>query len=267
MPLSALDTPRFDPTPIFDTFRGNFGTYLLTAAVIQFKIFERLKDGPKSFAELRGECDLAERGAVVLFTALRAMGLLAATAHGELELTSQSREHLVAGAHFDVSGYIGLAADSAGVRELIERLCTNRPAGASDDAKGAAFIYREGIASAMEIEASARHLTLMLAGRANNCAPAFAHGVALGDAKQLLDVGGGTGIYSFALLQKNPQLRAVIWDRPEVLKVAAELARDYGVSERVECRAGDMFVDPVPAGCSRPARATCSERMTWDAAS
>jgi hypothetical protein len=249
MPLSALNEPQNDPTPIFEVFRGSYATELLAAAVAHFNVFERLKNGPLSFDALRNQCGLAERPANVLFTALRAMNLLAANAKGELDLSPQSREHLVPGGPFDVSGYVGLVAESSGVKEMVERLNTNKPAGEKDDKKGAAFIYREGIESAMEKEASARHLTMALAGRAKNCAPALARGVPLGDAKRLLDIGGGTGIYSIACLQKNPQLRAIVWDRPEVLKVAAEMARDYGVSERLECRPGDMFADPVPTGC------------------
>jgi ubiquinone/menaquinone biosynthesis C-methylase UbiE len=249
MKRSALSFPRTDPTPIFDAFRGNFSTELLTAAVAYFNVFEQLRDGPRSFEALRARCGLAERAAVVLFTVLRALNLLARNAGGELELTAQSREHLIPGAPFDVSGYIGLAAESPGVKDMVERLRTNTPAGAADANKGAAFIYREGIESAMETEASARHLTMMLAGRARNCAPALAHSVPLSAARRLLDVGGGTGIYSIACLQKNPLLRAVVWDRPEVLKVAAEMAGDYGVGGRLECCAGDMFVDPFPAGC------------------
>src|ERR1700704_809795 len=172
MNLAALNFPRTDPTPIFDAFRGNYSTDLLTAAVTYFRVFERLKDRAASFEALRTQCGLAERGAVVLFTALRALNLLTRNANGELELTEQAREHLLPGAPFDVSGYIGLAAESAGVKAMIERLRTNAPAGAQDKTKGAAFIYREGIESAMETEASARHLTMMLAGRAKNCPPA-----------------------------------------------------------------------------------------------
>ena len=175
MTLAMLGFPRSDPTPIFDAFRGNYSTELLTAAVTHFRLFERLKEGPHSFAALRAACGLGERGAHVLVTAMRAMNLLTRNANGELELSEQSREHLIPGTPFDVSGYIGLAADSVGVKEMIERLCTNTPAGAQDQTKGAAFIYREGIESAMESEASARHLTMMLAGRARNCAPALPH--------------------------------------------------------------------------------------------
>ena len=61
-------------------------------------------------------------------------------------------------------------------------------------------------------------------------------------------VGGGTGIYSIAWLQRYPNLTAIVWDRPEVLKVAHEMAEAHGVADRLECRPGDMFRDPVPNG-------------------
>jgi 2-polyprenyl-3-methyl-5-hydroxy-6-metoxy-1,4-benzoquinol methylase len=246
VPLTALATPQVDPTPIFEIFRGSYGTELLTAAVAHFNVFGRLAQAPLTFHDLRQALGLAERPANVLTTALRAFDLLASDPQQRLTLTDLSREHLVPGAAFDVSDYVGLAADSPGVRAMVERLRSNRPAGAEPDAAGAAFIYREGIASAMEQEATARHLTLALAGRAKNVAPVLADRVPLTNARLLLDVGGGTGIYSIACLQKNPDLRALVWDRPEVLKVAAEMAQAHGVADRLDCRPGDMFRDPLP---------------------
>lgn len=245
MPLSALLVPDVDPTPIFEHFRGSYGTELLTAAVSGFDLFNRLANGPRSEVDLRRELGLHERPGVVLFTALKAMGLLTTDSQSRLDLTPLSRTHLVNGGAHDVSDYIGLAVDSPGVKEMIVRLKTNRPAGAADD-KGAAFIFREGVESAMEQEASARHLTLALAGRAKNVAPHLAKVAPLEGVKVLLDVGGGTGIYSIACLQKHPALRAVVWDRPEVVKVAKEMGEAYGVAERLECRTGDMFNDPIP---------------------
>ena len=242
----ALIPPQLDPTSIFEHFRGNYGTELLTAAVSAFDLFGRLANGPRAETELRQELALQERPASVLFTALRAMGLLSNHASGLLQLTALSREHLVPGAPFDVGAYIRLASDSPSVREMVLRLKTNRPAGAADD-KGAAFIYREGLESAMEREASARFLTLALAGRARNVAPHLARVVDLHECRTLLDVGGGTGIYSIACLQANPRLRAIVWDRPEVLKVAREMAAEHGVIQRMDFLPGDMFADPVPA--------------------
>jgi predicted O-methyltransferase YrrM len=245
MKSPASRFPLVDPTPIFEHFRGSYATELLTAAVSAFDIFGRLAAQPRNEDDLRLELGLAVRPAVVLFTALKAMGLLSVNDAGQLQLTALSREHLVPGSPFDVSGYVRLAADSPGVKEKVVRLRTNRPAGAAEE-KGAAFIFREGIESAMEQEASARFLTLALAGRAKNVVPYLARAVDLSRCNTLLDVGGGTGIYSIACLQANPQLRAIVWDRPEVLKIAREFAQEHGVAERIDFVAGDMFVDPVP---------------------
>lgn len=248
MASASLSPPQSDPTPIFELFRGSHATELLTAAVAHLNVFGRLASGGKEYESLRGELGLSPRAAVVLFTALRAMGLLAMDGQDKLELTSLAREHLAPGGEFYVGDYVGLAASSPGVLAMVERLRSSRPPGAAADEGGAAFIYREGIKSAMDEEATARHLTLSLAGRGKNVAPLLAERVPLEGVSLLLDVGGGSGIYSVALLRKHPKLRAIVWDRAEVLKVAEEFARDYGVADRLECRQGDMFADPVPTG-------------------
>ncbi|HEV7225441.1 MAG TPA: methyltransferase, partial [Pirellulales bacterium] len=240
--------PETDPTPIFEIFRGNHGTELLAAAVAHLNVFGRLAGGAKDYEALRRELDLSQRAAAVLFAALRAMGLLSLDQRGRLELTPLAREHLLPGGEFYVGDYVGLAANSPGVLAMVERLHSSRPAGAAPDEAGAAFIYREGLRSAMDQEATARHLTLSLAGRGKNVAPLLAERVPLDETALLVDVGGGSGIYSVALLRKYPRLRAIVWDRPEVLKVAEEFAREYGVADRLECRPGDMFADPVPGG-------------------
>lgn len=244
-----LPCPATDPSPIFELFRGAHATELLTAAVVEFDLFNRLAKQPQTSAELRQSLQLAERPTVVLLTALRAMQLLTLDDAGRLTLTPLAQHHLTRESSWDVSGYIGLAGQSPGVIAMIERLKTNRPAGQDEPDEGTAFIFRAGVDSAMEREASARQLTLSLSGRARNVAPVLAERYPLDDARRLLDIGGGSGLYSIAYLQRHPHLRAVIWDRPEVLKVAEELARECGVSDRVELVAGDMFVDPVPSDC------------------
>jgi predicted O-methyltransferase YrrM len=246
--VSAIIPPSIDPTSIFEIYRGHYGTELLTAAISHFNLFGRLAPAPLAFHDLRRELGLAERPAVVLLTALRAFGLLVKDGKDRFDLSPLAREHLVPGGPYDVSDYIGLVAKSPGVLAMVERLQSNRPVGAKPADSGVAFIYREGLKSEMEKESSARTLTLALAGRAKNVAPLLAERVPLAEARLLLDIGGGTGIYSIACLQKNPRLRAIVWDRPEVLKVAAEMAAAYGVADRMECRPGDMFAQPVPEG-------------------
>jgi predicted O-methyltransferase YrrM len=247
-PAAELLPPATDPTPIFEAFRGSYGSELLTAAVAHFNVFNRLAERAQSFDELREELGLQRRPTIVLTTALRALGLLVADTAGRFALSPLARQHLTRTSRFDVSDYVGLAASSPGVLEMVERLRSNRPAGA-DTEQGAAFIFRDGMRSAMEHASLARHFTLALAGRAKNVAPVLAQRLLLDGIERILDVGGGTGMYSIALLRRHPRLRAVVLDREEVLKIAAEMAAEHGVADRVELVAGDMFRDPLPSDC------------------
>lgn len=246
MTLDATQKPTTDPTPIFEHYRAGFASNLLIAAVSHFRLFDLLAAGPMTEEDLRSALGLANRPYVVLMTAIRAMGLVEATTEAKLQLSATAREQLTADSYFSIADYLRLAAESPAVVELVERLRTNRPANCVDQNAGAAFIFREGMDSAMEKEASARQLTLALAGRAKNVAPVLAERVPM-PTGTLLDVAGGTGIYAIAFLQKNPGLRAIVLDRPEVLKIAREFGEAYGVSERLDLVAGDMFTAPFPS--------------------
>jgi hypothetical protein len=244
-----LPVPRTDPTPIFDHFRSLHATELLTAAVAHLGFFQPFTAGPCTPSALKERLGLASRPFIVLTTALRAMGLVFTTPRGELDLTPVAREHLLPGEPFDITGYISLAANNPSVLAMVERLRTNRPTSANThtaDDPGTTHIFRPGLPSALESELSARESTLCLAGRARNVAPYFAKAVDVAGARVLLDVGGGSGIYSYALLALHPGLRAVILDRPEVLKVAAEFAAEWRVAERIEFRPGNLLEDDYP---------------------
>ncbi len=244
--MSALPTPANDPTQIFEHFRGSYATELLTAAVAHLNLFQILASESIPSDSLRERLQLAPRSFVVLTTALRGMGLLDVDQNNRVQLTAVAREHLIPNGEFYVGDYVGLAAESPGVMAMVDRLRSNKLAPAMETDAGAAFIFREGLDSAMESELSARRLTLALAGRAKNVAPVLAQKLSFGS-ETLLDVGGGTGIYAIACLRQHPNLKAIIFDRPEVLKVADEFAKQYGVADRLTCHAGDMFADPLPA--------------------
>ena len=245
--MNSLPSPNTDPTRVFELFRGSYGTELLTAAVAHLGVFSLLAKEPRTLQELQRDLKLQQRAAIVLTTALQAMQLLRKNNEGRFDLTEVAAEHLVAGDEFDVGSYLSLAASSPGVLEMVERLRTNRPAVLSSDEDGAAFIYRDGMKSAMEQTQLAEHFTLALSGRAKNVAPVLAERVPLRTATTLLDVGAGTSIYSIAFLRANPQLKAIALDRPEVLKTAERFAADYGVTDRMKLHAADMFADPLPS--------------------
>ena len=139
-----------------------------------------------------------------------------------------------------------MAADSPGVLTMVERLRSNRPAGSEPDEAGAAFIYREGMASAMEQEEAARRLTLALAGRAPQRRPRAGGAHAAGAGADAAGCGRRNGPLQHRFSPEESWIGAIVWDRPEVLKVTAEFAATHGVADRLECRPGDMFADAVP---------------------
>jgi hypothetical protein len=110
--MPSLAPPTTDPTPIFEHYRGSYGSELLTAAVAHLGVFRHLAAGPMSLAELRAAFGIEERAAVVLMVALRAMKLVAGDWPNRLELTPAAREHLVPGGAFYVGDYLGLSADA-----------------------------------------------------------------------------------------------------------------------------------------------------------
>src|SRR5476651_2583294 len=114
------------------------------------------------------------------------MQLLTLDTGDKLQLTPLAQEHLVDGADFDVTDYLGLSADSPGVQAMIDRLVTNTPLGHKPDEQGVGFIYRDDLPSAMEQAGTARHFTLALAGRAKNVAPVLAARVPLDEARLLV---------------------------------------------------------------------------------
>jgi hypothetical protein len=247
--MPSLAPPTTDPTPIFEHYRGSYGSELLTAAVAHLGVFRHLAAGPMSLAELRAAFGIEERAAVVLMVALRAMKLVAGDWPNRLELTPAAREHLVPGGAFYVGDYLGLSADAPGVLEMVRRLRTNAaaPDKTAAGADATMFTFRDGVESAMDDEAAARKLTLALAGRAKNVAPALARNLDWPAPRSCSTSAAGPASTAWPCSGRT-RLRAVVWDRPAVLKVAREFAGRARVARPGRAAAGRHVRRPVPAG-------------------
>jgi 2-polyprenyl-3-methyl-5-hydroxy-6-metoxy-1,4-benzoquinol methylase len=66
--------------------------------------------------------------------------------------------------------------------------------------------------------------------------------------REMLDVGGGPGTYSHVFLEANPDLRATVFDLPDVIAIAREEAAKAGLAGRMSFIEGDYAVDDVGSG-------------------
>lgn len=57
----------------------------------------------------------------------------------------------------------------------------------------------------------------------------------------LVDVGGGLGSTLITILKRNPAMKGILFDRPNVIEQARAQIAKAGISERVELVAGDFF--------------------------
>ncbi|HEX3001583.1 MAG TPA: methyltransferase [Methanoregula sp.] len=66
-------------------------------------------------------------------------------------------------------------------------------------------------------------------------------------AQRLLDLGGGHGLYAIAFCQKNPGLKATVFDLPPVTGATHRFIDRYR-ADRVSVMPGDFFADPIGSG-------------------
>jgi cyclopropane fatty-acyl-phospholipid synthase-like methyltransferase len=65
---------------------------------------------------------------------------------------------------------------------------------------------------------------------------------------RLMDLGGGSGVVSFALLRKRQELTSVVLDVETVCQVGREIASENGLEKRIDYLAADLLQDDLPIG-------------------
>lgn len=137
--------------------------------------------------------------------------------------------------------YLASLAERPSCLELLEVLRSDRPAPWGSAAGGPA--WTDGLGD----EAFAERITAAMDARGASLAPAMAAMIADLPAGSVLDVAGGSGIYACAILDRHPEARATVFERPPVDGVTRALLRARGYDGRVSVVAGDMFAG-LPEG-------------------
>ena len=83
---------------------------------------------------------------------------------------------------------------------------------------------------------------------ASKMAPHLVAALDPGPARNLIDVGGGSGTYTLAFLAAVPEMKATLFDLPSVIEMARERIQKAGQAHRVNLVTGDFYQDELPPG-------------------
>lgn len=79
-------------------------------------------------------------------------------------------------------------------------------------------------------------------------APAQVSKIDLSNVESILDIGGGSGCFCMAFLERKPELKAAIFDLPNVIPISKKIIEDEGFMGKIEHYAGDYTKDELPTG-------------------
>lgn len=230
-----------DPTPILDLIEAFRRSKTMFTAV-RLDVFDLLEQGPATAAELAartntdpGALERLLEGCAGLGLLERRQGVFANTALASRYLTRQSPDSL--------AGYI-LYSDAALYRLWGELESAVREAAPRwrqvFGGEGGLFdhFYRTP-------EARAEFLAGMH-GLGRLSSPAVVRAFNLDGYGVLVDLGGGTGHLAIAACERYGRMRAVVYDRPDVLEHAQRHIEASASRGRISTMAGDFFTDPLP---------------------
>jgi SAM-dependent methyltransferase len=195
-------------------------------------VFTALGDEELTAKELADRIGCPERSTELLANALVGVGLLRKQ-EGRFANGPFAAQHLVAGRGDFLGGYLG---HHEMLWERWNELSETVRAGKGAP-HGGEMPAHETRAFIIAMHASSSHWS----GR-------VADNVDLAGVRRILDIGGGSGDYSYSILKRVPEATAVIFDRPNVVPITMECAELAGVADRVETRAGDYWEDELGEG-------------------
>jgi acetylserotonin N-methyltransferase len=237
----STTTPLPDPNPILELLES-FRRSKVMFTALTLGVFDRLAQGSAArdvlARDLKCNADALGRlldANVCLGLLSQNAGVYANTPAAALYLTSDSPRRLSGYARYSDAVLWKLWAhlDDA-IREGTHRW------------KQAYGFEGSIFASLFRSDADRREFLMGMHGQGLISSPQVVAAFDLGHYRRLVDLGGATGHLAMAACRRYPQLRATVFDLPEVLPVARELIAAEGLTERIDLVGGDFFSAVLP---------------------
>ena len=196
-------------------------------------VFTALAGGPAAAEEVAKKCGADERGMELILIACVGLGLLEKR-EGKFSNGTVAQTFLVKGAPRYQGGIVSMFADWVPAwAKLRDAVIQGRPVVEKQHDHG---------------EEATRTYIMGMLYRGIPQAYLLAEEVPLQGRKKMLDVGGGPGIFSIILAQKNPGLSADVLDLPQTLRVTRDIIQNFNAQGLVNTKEGSYLEDEFGSG-------------------
>lgn len=206
----------------------SFAPSRVLTAGIQLRVFSHIAAGSQTVAEIAQAAEASERGMRMLLDALVSLQLLSKSDE-RYELTPISAEFLVR----DRPNYVGAMLETEltwqAWNHLTDAIRTGRPIRRVEAPDMAEQFFSILVRSLHVInrELARRAAQTLIAGTSRS-------------GMQVVDVACGSGVWSIAIAEADPQARITAQDFPSVLNVTREYLRRHGVEDHYDFLPGDL---------------------------
>ncbi|MDQ3810457.1 MAG: acetylserotonin O-methyltransferase [Chloroflexota bacterium] len=230
--MSAVESPPVvTPEAIFDIASGFMAAKHLFVAN-EVGLFEQLASGPATLDDLAQRAGIATERVRILADAMCALGLVQRDG-------DRYRNGPVAAAFLTGAGPVDLRPflrfwDHLSYpmwTKLEDAVRTGQGQGTMELSGELQRIFSEGVEAIQAVPS-----------RALPAAYDF------GPHRRVLDLGGGTGSWLLALLERYPSLEGTLFDLPNAAAIARQRLAAAAPGQRAQVVAGDFFTDPIPDG-------------------
>lgn len=204
----------------------------------ELDLFSKLAERPMAIEELKDSLGIASRSVKTLAIACTALGLLNKVSN-KFHNSSLAERFLVRGK----PDFLGSAVTIhprmwRGIGKLKEAILNDAPTAV----QGHQGFYKDlssqewvGFAQTMDrqsLEATTKLVEFFDFSQAH----------------RILDIGGGLGSYSIAVLTRYPHITAILFDRPPMATLAEEFIKKHDLGSRIKVCRSDFFIDELPHG-------------------
>jgi hypothetical protein len=236
------ESPTTDDRQIWDVWLSMWWLPSVTVAD-ELAIFDALASNPCAASDLARALDLDERGVMILLGMLAALGFLVSK-EGRFHISDVTRNFLL----HDEPFYWGSVFASQGRTSPLHTLVRGAVKG-----NGARSVGKSTASSAVEAWKSgqldsqqAEQIAKFMHSHSMPAAIGVARNGNFRGVSRLLDIGGGSGCFAIALVERHAHLRCTVMDLPAMCALAREYIAQASMADRVDSRAVDMFRDDWP---------------------